>query len=296
MVGRRLREILKPGGDISVLAFDHLPDDPARAFAHPCDVLINCTTGAPRAIADAAAFVSAQVGVLAQVPRVIHLGSMTVYGNATGVIDETHPHATNDLSPYAQAQITAETLVAACPRVVVLRPGSEYGPGCFEWSERVARWLLARRLGDLGEGGTGRCNLLFIDDLLAAIVSALRAPDIEGETFNLAAPAAPTWNEYLAAFGAALGAPPLRRRSPVRLFVETRLWAVPLKIAEIFFRRLGRVPAWLPPAIPPSLPALCRQDIRLDSRKAEAKLGLRWTPLAQGLRKTVEARRTRSGT
>lgn len=212
---------------------------------------------------------------------------MTVYGSARGIVTEESP-LLPDLGPYSQAQCDAERLAAANPNTIRLRPGCEYGPDCPQWTERVARWLLRRRLGDLGAGGDGFCNLLFIEDLVAAILAALRRPELGGRAFNLALPAPPTWNEYFIGFAKALGAVPVRRVTRRRLTLETKLLAPPLKVAEMLIGRMGVAPAGLPPAIPPSLLRLCRQEIRLDVRQAEVALGMQWTALENGLLRAAQ--------
>jgi nucleoside-diphosphate-sugar epimerase len=250
------------------------------------DAVANCVTGSPAFLrANAQALFGAAARV-AKPPRIVHFSSMTVYGNASGDIDEQSP-LRDELGPYAAAKIEAERIAVTYPRAVLLRPGCEYGPGCPQWSERVARWVLARRLGDLGAGGDGSCNLIHIDDLIAAFVSALRRDGIEGQSFNLALPTPPTWNEYFTLFARALRAVPVRRISQRRLSFETRLLAPPLKVTEILTNALGLRRWQPPPAIPPSVRQLCTQEIRLVSHKAEKMLGLQWTPLDRGLRETA---------
>ena len=263
------------GGDTAAL-IRALPD--SAAVAH-------CAVGDAGSIRRAADALYAGLRTLAAVPRVVHLSSMTVYGTASGRIDErTEPRA--DGAGYALAQIAAERQAADYPNHVILRPGVEYGPRCPAWSARVARWLYAGRLGDLGAAGDGICNLIFIDDLAAAIVAALRTPDISGQVFNLAGGEKPTWNEYFSNFAIALAAVPVRRITGRRLRLETKLLAPALKILELGAAPL-RLGAWVPPAIPPSLLQTCGQMLSLDGSKAERLFGLQWLPLHEGLRRTA---------
>jgi len=51
--------------------------------------------------------------------------------------------------------------------------------------------------------------------------------------------------------------------------------------------RIGRLRWRVPPPIPPSLLKLMQQEIKLDVRRAEAQLGLRWIPLDVGLNDTA---------
>jgi nucleoside-diphosphate-sugar epimerase len=248
-----------------------------RAALSDAQALVNCAVGGTNAIAQAAPGL-----------QIVHLGSMTVYGSAEGWIDESSPTRA-DLGDYAAAHIAAETALAAHPGAVILRLGVEYGPGCPAWTERVARWLLAGRLGDLGSQGDGICNLVFIDDLVAIVMQVLRTPGLGGQTFNVAQSSKPTWNEYFTQFAIALGAVPVRRISSRRLLLESKLLAVPLKVAELGANRSGIGRSRIPPAITPSLLQTCRQEDWLSGLKAEQTFSVSWTPLGAGLQSCADA-------
>ena len=222
-----------------------------------------------------------------QQPRIVHLSSMAVYGAAVGDVDETAT-TVGKLSAYGSAKLESERLAAASPSVVILRPGIVYGPNGARWSGRIAQMLYARRLGDLGAAGDGYCNLVYIDDTVQAILRALRSPKVGGKIFNLALPEPPTWNEYLAEFAKSLGAVPLARIGERTLQIESKIFAPPQKLAEMFLGKFApRLARLVPQAIPPSLIRLFQQEIRLKVGLAEVELGLHWTPLSEGLRRTA---------
>jgi nucleoside-diphosphate-sugar epimerase len=243
--------------------------------------VVNCVAGDGEAIIAGA---RSLFGALAKVhPRVraVHMSTMLVYGTTTGDVDETMP-LRGDWDDYGAAKVEAEKLARECANVVTLRPGIVYGPGSPIWSEQVARWLRARQLGDLGAAGRGYCNLVHVDDVVAAILSGLRAPGIEGEAFNLSLSHTPTWNEYFAAYAQALGTP-VRAVSGPRLAWETKVLALPLKFAQLAAQASRS--SWRPPApVRPWLLRLCGHPMRLDVRKAQRVLGMNWTPLDIGLR------------
>lgn len=251
------------------------------------DGVVNAAHGGPAAIRAAAVLLYDLAAALQIPPRIVHLSSMTVYGSAVGDVDET-AELCADLGEYSAAQLAAELRAATYANCVVLRPGCEYGATCPEWSERIARLLFARRLGDLGAAGDGYCNLVYLDDLVDAVFAALRVPAIQGQSFNLAMPNPPTWNEYFTQFARALGAVPLRRIGRRRLQIETTLLAPPLRIAEIL-ARTAHLPIRVPPVLSPSLRRLCGQEIRLNSRKAGTLLGVRWMDLTEGLARTAQS-------
>ncbi len=277
-----VRRARQQGREIVLDAAD--PAAVTRALGE-VDAAVNCVAGSPDTMTAGARALAAALD--ARATRLVHFSSMAVYGAARGDISEDHPMAAN-LQGYGGAKVETERLLAARDAVVTLRPGCIYGPDSPQWSLRIADLLRAHRIGDLGAAGDGCSNLVYIDDVVAAVLAGLRAP-AGAAAYNLAMADAPDWNGYFLAYARALGAVPLKRIGARRLKIETHLLAPALKIAEIGLRRVG---LRLPPPIPPSLARLWRQPIRLVSTRAEQQLGLRWTSLQQGLTATVAAPRT----
>jgi nucleoside-diphosphate-sugar epimerase len=223
---------------------------------------------------------SRQVGLR----RTVHVSSMAVYGPVTGTVDEAarlHPVGAYGRTKAACEQIVGD-FIAAGGDAVVLRPGCVYGPGGEQWVGRIARWLRAGRLGQLGELADGYCNLTFHDDLADAVLAALTTLEATGETFNVADPDPGTWNQYFIRLGREIGAP-VRHVSHLRMNLETAILAPPLQIAKIVGRRLGMRPGRIPEPITPSLMPLWRQRMRMDYRKADAVLAFQRTPPQRGL-------------
>jgi nucleoside-diphosphate-sugar epimerase len=249
--------------------------------------VINCVAGDPDSlIATARALFAAATG-MRPAPRIVHLSSLAVYGSLGGAVDETVPPR-GDLGPYSAAKLATEKLAADCASAVILRPGIVYGARSPWWSDRIARLLCARRLGDLGTGGEGFSNLVHVEDVAAAALLALRLPGIEGQTFNLTLSNVPTWNEYFARYAEALGAVPLRRISSRRLAIERHILAPPLKLLELAVRWPPFRGVPLPPPVRPWLLQLCQHRIAMISTRAETILGMRWTPLETGLKEAAD--------
>jgi nucleoside-diphosphate-sugar epimerase len=253
---------------------------------HSVDGAVNCVAGNADVLQAAARVLFRASQDMATPPRIVHLSSMAVYGSATGVVEEDAA-LKGDLGPYSLAKIQAEREAGQCVSVVTLRPGCVYGPESSQWSGRIARWLVAHRIGDLGAAGDGFANLLYIDDLVAAILIALRTRGIDGQAFNLSMPSPPTWNEYFLRYARALDAVPVSRISRRRLKLESRVLAPPLKVAEILLHNAGLGHVRLPAPMPPSLLRLWQQEIVLDGSKTQNLLRLYMTPLDQGLRATA---------
>lgn len=250
------------------------------------DAVVDCIAGSPARISAGAEALFAAAARADPPPLIVLLSSMTVYGSARGTVREDAP-LTGGLGAYSDAMVIAEACAARYPRAIVLRPGVEFGPGAESWSGRPARWLAARRLGDLGARGDGICNLVYIDDLAAAVLGALRHPEFAGRAFNVAMPDPPTWNEYFIGYARALGAVPVARIGRRRLDLETKVLAVPLKIAERAARAAGL--SWSPPpAIPPSLLRVAGQEVELDSTQAREALGWTCMPLGEALARAAQ--------
>ena len=254
----------------SGLKVDATNPNSMRAALHNIDCVINCIAGNDRTmirttqvLCDAARDFPPR--------RIVHLSSMAVYGAAIGEVREDHEPVA-PVSGYGRAKIDCERIVLNYVNdggdAVILRPTCVFGPGSTQWTTRLARLLKARRIGDLGNGGDGCCNLAFIDDVVATIVAALDAPGISGKAFNISSSRELTWNEFLVAFAKALGATPVRRIPPRMLRIETKLLAPIRRIAALAIRSPATE------AITPSLAALWRQDIRIDCAAAEAALAL----------------------
>jgi len=248
--------------------------------------VVNCASGGAEVLAAGAQRLYAAVAASAARPHVVHLSTQSVYGSATGTVDESAP-LRPDLGPYSEAKVAAEKAGEAWAARTVLRPGIVFGPGSPQWSTRIARLLQSGRLGELGPAGEGCCNLVHVADVAAAIERALAtalgagtpATATVARTYNLALPESPTWNAFFAAYARALGLPGLARAGALRLWLDSRLLGVPLKVLERIGPRIGLDAASLPPALPPSLLALFGQSLRLDSRRAQSELGIAFRPL-----------------
>jgi nucleoside-diphosphate-sugar epimerase len=278
-----------PWADVTLRACDATDSQAVADALYGVDHVVNCIAGNAKTMIAAARNLCEQARKRPP-QRIIHLSSMAVYGQATGLVDETI-RPVPPLNDYAEAKRVCEEIMQAYVRdggnAVILRPGCIYGPGSVQWTARISRLLQAGRIGDLGAEGDGICNLTYIDDLIVAIQSALIRPGLVGEVFNIASADLPTWNEYFVRFARALSATPVRRLSRRRIDAECRLIAPILAIARRV-ARLARLPAnRIPDPITPSLARLWRQDITLDTRRAVSRLDLMQTRLDHGLDASV---------
>ena len=149
------------------------------------------------------------------ITRFIHLSTVEVYGNVRGVVDESFPLRSCG-SEYGDSKIEAERLCWEANRhgmpVTVLRPSVVYGPFSAPWTMFIAERLKTRRWRTLQTVGEGSCNLLYVDDLITAILTCLIQERAVGEAFNVNGPEVITWNEFYRRLNIALELPPLQER------------------------------------------------------------------------------------
>jgi nucleoside-diphosphate-sugar epimerase len=248
---------------------------------------VNCVTGNAQAISNGAKTL-ATAALKAGCPRIVHLSSMAVYGNQTGLITEDAPLVDNH-GWYGHAKIEAEHHMQRYAQkggeLVTLRPGVIIGPDSEPWASRFIGWLEASRLADLGALGDGPANLVDVEDVAQAVVKGLghTLPATRRDTFNLAAPDSPRWNDYFLDLALTTRSGPLKRWGKNRLMAETYLRGVPLMMIKRAIEKLGINSISVPEGIPPSLTRLWAQQITLAWHRSKVDLGLAYKPYRQSL-------------
>jgi nucleoside-diphosphate-sugar epimerase len=271
---------------VESVAFDVRDASRLREVLRNADTVVNCVAGDSTAIINGASNL-VDAALYAGKPRMVHMSSMSVYGRAEGLIDESFP-LQDDIGWYGHAKIVAEQhmrrYAAEGGEVVIFRPGCVVGLQSSLWVRRIGVLLKNGRLGNLGAGGDGPANLVDVADVAQAAVRALQFP-LSGKVaaFNLACPDSPRWNDYFADFALGIGALPLRTLGERRMKLDAYAIGVPVKILEKILVKLGSNPKLLPESIPPSLLGLWRQQIQLNSEAVSASLQLRWTPYSATL-------------
>ena len=155
----------------------------------------------------------------AGVERVTHLSTIDVYGRLDGHYPESAPRV-REGAAYGDSKIAAEEICEEFRSqglpVSVLRPTIVYGPGSALWTVEFADRLLAGTwlFSDDDTGGT--CNLVYVDDLVSAVVRTLVVPTPDNGTYNVNGPESITWSSYFRMLNDALGLPPLLQVSRTR--------------------------------------------------------------------------------
>jgi nucleoside-diphosphate-sugar epimerase len=200
------------------------------------DSVVHCAYGGRAATVDGTANLL-RAAAACGVRRVVHLSSIAVYGQASGMVREDSPTLAPAGSGYAHWKAAAEAACRAAKGVetVMLRPGIVYGADSEQWIKLPARRLRHESWGDLGEAGSGTANLVHVEDLAAACVAALHARGIAGEAFNIVGADTPSWRDYYRRIAVVLRRaelPPIslgawRRRMYVGLSARLLVRAVP---------------------------------------------------------------------
>ncbi len=147
--------------------------------------------------------------------RFVHLSSVIFYGlHGSGVMTESM--LPGDLSwPYAEAKVAAEEVVRRAHRehglrAVLLRPGNFFGPGSRLFTERPVE-LLRRGLLSLPPDA-GKANLVFVENVAAAVRAVAFEEAAVGEGFNVVDDTELDWRGLFDLYAAALGARPVATR------------------------------------------------------------------------------------
>jgi nucleoside-diphosphate-sugar epimerase len=217
------------------------------------------------------------------VKHFVHLSTAEVYGSVSGKVDEKSPYQHMG-SAYGDAKIDAENLCweyfeKGLP-ITVFRPSIVYGPFSKDWTVRLAQRLQSGNWGVFEGYGEGYCNLVYVTDLVSAVLSSANREQAVGEAFNLSGPQVITWNEYFQKFNAALGFPRLKVINPSTSRLRARIlrpvkasarfvldhFENPLKNAYARSREVRSVMQFAERSIKTTA---SDADLRLYSRKAE---------------------------
>lgn len=156
--------------------------------------------------------VLAEAALAARVNRFIYTGTIASYasGDPAAVIDNRTPvdPSIARRGHYARSKAACEALLQAMQRdglpLVILRPGIVIGPGSPPAHPGVGHFLTETRIDFWGDGSNA-LPLILVDDVADALVRALDAPGIEGQTLLLTSPALMTARDYVEAVAKYMG-------------------------------------------------------------------------------------------
>lgn len=140
------------------------------------------------------------------VQKVIHMSTASVHGlDPIGpTVSEAAPFEKNG-DAYRTSKAKAELIIQDFQAkfglpVVILRPPLIYGPFSRAWTVRPIQEIING--GILINGGSGVANLVYIDNLVDAILLAVEKDTANGETFFVVDDEKPTWKEVYERYAA----------------------------------------------------------------------------------------------
>jgi nucleoside-diphosphate-sugar epimerase len=137
-----------------------------------------------------------------ELPRLIHLSSVDVYGFPLEPCDETAALADGGYY-YGKSKILAEYLIGNHGRTfglpyTILRPCNVIGPGS-QFIGRIGKKLQAGTMLTVS-GGQANAGLVYIDNLVGYMLWAASSPDTLGECYNIRDDYDVSWKIFLDSF------------------------------------------------------------------------------------------------
>ncbi len=137
-----------------------------------------------------------------KLPRLVHLSTVDVYGFPVEPCDETAP-LTDAGFYYGKSKIQGEELIRKFSQqtdlpYTILRPCNVIGPGS-QFIERIGQELKSGVMVTI-DGGLSNAGLVYIDNLVAAILWAAASPVALGECYNVRDNYDVSWKYFLARF------------------------------------------------------------------------------------------------
>jgi nucleoside-diphosphate-sugar epimerase len=150
----------------------------------------------------------AEAALQANVARVVHVSTVSVYGTPDGDLDEESRRVeTGDL--YADTKLEAENLMLRYHRqrglpVTIVQPTIVYGPFSQAWTLNIVDQLRKGPVALPTDGG-GYCNAVYIDDVVHGMTLAALNDDAVGESFLLSSDEPVTWPDFFGHYERILG-------------------------------------------------------------------------------------------
>jgi nucleoside-diphosphate-sugar epimerase len=285
---------------VELVLADLLDLDALTEAAKNCDIIVHCAYGnSGDAEQRKEVTISGTENVLkaalqAKVWKVIYLSSSAVHGRdpKSPVVDESAPFG-DDGDVYSVSKIEAEKIVWRYHQehglpVVVFRPTLIYGPYGRVWTVRIVREIQSGAI--LVNGGSGAANLIYIDNLVDAILLAMRKNLGDGEAFILVDDERLTWQDVYQRYAEMMSAyPPLQSMSAKEIEVMRKTgqpsvfnqwivvpWRVALELVQYTFRppemrrKIGQIP-WVR-FITKLVPRQIKNRLRGEGKSRESAL------------------------
>lgn len=192
---------------VEIIIADVMQPNTLRKALADVDVVVNCLMGPDEVVINGTKNLL-EAAIENGIKKVIHLSTTEVYGNVSGEISE-NTNLQKGFNSYGDTKIAAEEICQEYIQkglpIVTLRPPIVYGPFSTTWSVKIAQNLINRKWSKFEGIANGQCNLLYVDDLVRAIILSIKKDEANGKVFNINGPDNLTWNEYFERFNKSLG-------------------------------------------------------------------------------------------
>ena len=226
---------------VEIVLSDLVNVDQVRGAMKDIDVVIHCAYGSRESTVKGTENLL-EASRQQNVKRFVHLSTIDVYGGIEGEVTEQAPLRLTG-SAYGDSKIEAENLCSAYAKngltVVILRPTIVYGPFCKLWISKFAERLASGKWGIFRGVGEGTCNLVYVQDLIQAILLAIDNDKAVGEAFNINGSDMLTWNEYFRRLNSFLQLPPLREIEPGSAHIRSGVMTPVKSIARYLVSNFG---------------------------------------------------------
>jgi 2-alkyl-3-oxoalkanoate reductase len=201
-----------------------------------------------------------QAAAAAGVKRVVHVSSVSVYGlPEDNRILETQELDLHQPSLYgktkALGEIRAQEAAAKYGiELAIVRPAMVYGPRAEGWTLSILN-LIRKGVPMLFGNGSGNAYLVYIDNLVDALILAGKHPSAAGEAFQIADESLP-WAEFFGYYATMAGRP---------------LRSLPLGLSKVLAHLNQKLPLGLP--LSPFYLEIYQRPLQYPTSKAESLLG-----------------------
>jgi nucleoside-diphosphate-sugar epimerase len=146
------------------------------------------------------------------IARFVHTSSIVVYDGWPNLdIDENSPMDRPGGSPYRQAKIQMERrLMGGAVPAAIIQPTIVYGPASSQWTDGFAEKLAAGSI--VLPTPEGRCNGVFVDDVVQALLRAAVLEGLGQERFIISGPSPFQWSELFDGYAKIIGTGSVQHR------------------------------------------------------------------------------------
>ncbi len=227
----------------------------------------------------------AQTCTQVKVQKVVHISSITVYGNpkeSSFPIDETAPTGQHlwRADNYIRAKLKTEEIWQSYKgETTILRPTWFFGPRDRTTLPRVLAAFHLKRIAQAGDG-SNMLNVLYANDVAECVILAGQSLKSAGKIYNISNPGDLTQKEFLALLADSLGYPRVSRIFSVRMAYWAGFFSEILA-KVIFLKR--------PPHLTRYTVGLVTRSNRFDISNAINDLGWRpTTSLRDAIKNTLD--------